>query len=72
MKKTILILAIWANTLFSNDSFYTPTTDKQVIHHDEGYIRSLVYFTGSKVLFFDIIFALLFCRFNYLKYLIYL
>jgi hypothetical protein len=42
MKKTLLILAIFANTLFSNDSFYTPTTDKQVIHHDEGYVEVLV------------------------------
>jgi len=42
MKKTILILAICTNTLFSNDSFYTPTKDKQVIHHDEGYVEVLI------------------------------
>ena len=43
MKKTALILTILVNTLFSNDSFYTPTTDKQVIHHDEeAYVEVLL------------------------------
>jgi len=42
MKKMTLILCFFANTLFSNDSFYTPTTDKQVIHHDEGYVEVLL------------------------------
>jgi len=42
MKKTILILAIYTSTLFSNDSFYTPTTEKKVIHHDEGYVEVLL------------------------------
>jgi len=43
MKKMALVLCFFANTLFSNDSFYTPTTEKKVIHHDEeAYVEVLL------------------------------
>jgi len=42
MKKTILILAILASTLFSNDSIYTPTTEKKVMPSNDGYTQVLL------------------------------
>ena len=42
MKRTILILAILVSTLFSNESIYTPTTEKQVISSNNSYIQVLL------------------------------
>jgi len=42
MKKTILILAITASTLFSNESIYTPTTEKKVMPSNDGYTQVLL------------------------------
>jgi len=42
MKKTVLILTILASTLFSNDSIYTPTTEKKVLPSNDGYTQVLL------------------------------
>jgi hypothetical protein len=42
MKKTLLILAIFTSTLFSNDSIYTPTTEKKVMPSTDGYTQVLL------------------------------